>query len=225
MSKSKTDRELLAIFSKSDWPEILELAEKRVYRRKFQIIEAFAELVAKHGIHQVTYLDMAKKCKVTRQLVEHHFPDRNALIRLGYRYVYARLQKQAADAIMSREGFREKLRGYIFAVVEWIWNCPHDNGFLMQIYATANTDPKLLQLFTRNIGIGHERIQGLLLSGRDEGFFKDLDPADFRARAKSIQQLLIGFGIVGSVHGERSSREARKQELWRSCKSILGLSH
>src|ERR1700686_1933910 len=89
--------------SRNDWGDILELSKKKAFQRKFQIVETYKNLVAEQGIYKVSHNELAKKCKISRQLLEHHFSTRTDLVLLTYRFIFARLQKIAAEALVTKQ--------------------------------------------------------------------------------------------------------------------------
>ena len=222
MIHSSSDRELLKILARNDWAAIQELAQKKTYQRKFQIIEAFIELVGRHGIHVVVYNDIAKQCAVTRQLVEHHFSGRDQLIQLSYRYLYARLQRHAAESLITQRGFLRQLRAYLEACAQWVRSYPYDNQFLMQVYAIYMIDPSLRELFQRNLAIGNERLCTLLKSGRAEGYLRSVPDRELPQLSSSLQQLIIGYATVAPSL-DASRLKLADRQLWRACMALLGV--
>jgi AcrR family transcriptional regulator len=219
----KSDFQLRKLLSRTDWGEILELLEKKTYQRKFQIIEAFTSLVASRGFHRVTHADIAKECGITRQLVDHHFPDERALITLTYRYIYAGFQKSAADGLMAKGVFLSQLKGYIDAVAAWIDDKSEHAQFLVQFYALVNLNPEFSMLNERNIQIGRERIVSLCLAARQNGFFKNVHEDVLSARAFSLQTHILGFLVMQSWKAAPEFSPPAKDELWRCCLAILEL--
>lgn len=209
--------------ARNDWSEILALLEKKTYQRKFQIIEAFVKLVAQRGFYRVTHLDIAEKCHVTRQLVDHHFPTESALIALTYRYIYAKFQKAGADGIMAKVGFSSQFKGYLDAVADWVWDSRSDARFLVHFYSLLQLAPDLLALHERNTRIGQERIAALCVAAQKEGLFPGLSRETFLLRATSVQMQIIGFIILVSANEKSGPRERLKQELLRSCLEVIGL--
>jgi AcrR family transcriptional regulator len=221
---NNAESQLKMLLTRTDWSEILTLLESKSYQRKFQIIEAFMMLVATKGFHEVTHSDIAKNCGITRQLVDHHFPDEELLIILTYRYVYAGFQKSAADGLMAKEGFLNQLKGYIDAVAIWIDEKREHAQFLVQFYALVNLNPKFSDLNKRNIQIGRERIVSLCLAARKQGFFQNIHEDVLAARAFSLQTHILGFLVMQSWNAASDLSSEPKEELWRCCLSILELA-
>jgi AcrR family transcriptional regulator len=222
MLQDAANRELLKILTRNDWVEILDLGQKKVFQRKFQIIEAFIELVGRYGLHTVVYKDIAQQCSVTRQLVEHHFPSRDQLIHFSYRYLYARLQRLAADSLIAQQGFFAQFRSYVKACAIWTREYPYDNQFLMQVYAIGKIHPVTHELVVRNSRIGNERLCALFKSGRKEGYLKAVPDKDLPYLSSSVQQLIIGYAIVAPSI-EISRQKAAEQQLWHGCLALAGI--
>jgi AcrR family transcriptional regulator len=216
------DSQLKALLSRTDWGDILQLLEKKAYQRKFQIIEAFTELVSIKGLHRTTHTDIAKKCGIARQLVDHHFPDETSLVTLTYRYIYAGFQKAAADGLTARSGFVNQLNGYIEAVAAWIASKRTHARFLVQFYALLQLNPEFAAIQERNLRIGQERIVSLCNVARKEGLFQNVSDETLAIKASSLQTYILGFLVMHSWK-DLVSVEAR-QELWRTSLAILDIS-
>jgi AcrR family transcriptional regulator len=215
------ERQTLA---RNDWQEIIDLSRKKTFQRKFQLVESFIKLVAIKGLHEVTHQDIALKCKVTRQLVDHHFPENELLILLAYRYVYARFQKFASDAVMLQKGPLNQLGAYINAVSTWVYDYREDARFLAQFFALAPMSDKLSAAHERNLRIGQERIHVLLSALKKEGYFKKLKSEDLGNHAFSIQLQIAGYVVLVSMPSISTLKFKHLQkELLRSCLGILGL--
>ena len=211
------------VLSRNDWGEILELLQKKTYQRKFQIIEAYIEIVAKEGFHEASHGAIAKKCKITRQLVDHHFPEASFLPALCYRYIYARFQKKAADGLTARVGFKGQLRGYLDSVADWVCDQRLDARFLVQFYSLLQIHPELTELQERNLRIGHERIVALCKASRGDGFFSSTSDSALALRVASFQTHILGFITMHAWKSEKSLPPLLKEEFWRSSLAILGI--
>lgn len=215
------DAQLRKLLSRTDWGEVQELLQKKSYQRKVQIIEAFTLLVTKRGLHRVSYTEIAKECKITRQLVTHHFPDENDLIILAYKYIYAGWQKYAADGLMAKSGFAGRLEGYVDGVVKWMVERRSHARFLVQFYAVVQLDSQLSDFFERNVLIGQQRLTALLLSGQNEGFFRGLPEPSLAIKATSLQVQVFGFLVT---HSWKNLEQVKaREELYQACMALIGL--
>ncbi len=211
--------------TRNDWGEILALSERRSFQRKFQFVKGFTELVAEKGIHGVTYPEIARRCGTTRQLVTHHFPDHAQLLQLTYRFVYARFQKLASDALLARQGFAQQFIAYVDAVADWVEDYRADARFLAQWYATLQVGEELRELHERNMRIGQERIAALCLRAqKEERLFVGWSSEEALQRASSVQSQLIGYIITNSVRGPQARTSPARQELRRALLALLGFS-
>ena len=222
LNKSDTpDAQLRILLSRSDWGDVLKLLEKKSYQRKFQLIEAFTELVASKGLHRVKHGDVAKKCGVTRQLVDHHFPDETTLVTLAYRYIYAGFQKAAADGIMARKGFLDQFHGYIDAIASWVDEKRVHAQFLVQFYALLQLSPEFSAIQQRNLVIGRERITSLLAIAQKEGVIRGASDEQLVSAAKSLQTYILGFIVMNSWKRHGSITTTERQEFLRRCLAVL----
>ena len=221
---SETSAAQWQLLAKNDWGEILTLSEKKAFQRIFQIVNVFKDLVATQGVYNVSHIELAKKCKISRQLLEHHFPSRTDLVLLTYRYVFAKLQKTAADALVTKKSFLEQFKGYIDSCAEWTQSHSSDALFVIQFYAVSSTDPKLFALYNRNRLMGKERMAALLLKGQAEGLPTKRSKDQLLNYASSIQKLIIGFAVQNSVSElTKVQLDRETAELWRSTLGIVGI--
>ena len=88
------------------------------------------------------------------------------MVSLGDRFIYARLQKAAADAVIAREGFVNRLTGYIKSPIVWVADFPSDARFLVQFYALIPLKSEFAALHERNIQIGRDRIASTVMPRR-----------------------------------------------------------
>ena len=207
--------------SRNDWSEILSLSEKKAFQRKFQIVEAYVALAAKRGLGEISHADIAKACKITRQLVDHHFPTNAELVALSYRFIYARFQKEASDAVLARMGFTSRVQAYLNSVSDWMLNRPSDARFLVLFYSLRHSDPALLALHERNTKIGQERIASMCLAAQKEGLLTGLNEVELWIRAASMQKQIIGFLVFATAENPPLVSEEMKKELLRCCMQIL----
>jgi AcrR family transcriptional regulator len=209
--------------ARNDWGEILELSRTKAFQRKFQIVEAFTKLVAEKGYHQTTHKEIADACKVTRQLVRHHFPNDRALMILTYRYIYARFQKHAADALVSRQAVLDQFQAYVLSIPSWVRDFQSDARFLTNFFGIAPVYPELATFLERNTKIGQARIHTLLIRLREENQIGPLSDEALKGYASSVQYQIFGYIILNSEPKKVSVESAKQKsdELWRSCLAIV----
>jgi AcrR family transcriptional regulator len=209
---------------KNDWGDIIALSAKKAYQRKFQIIEAFTQLVAQKGFHNISHGDIARECRITRQLVDHHFPTDLSLLLLTYQYIYARFQKVGTDSLVTQEGTLNQFKAYLNAVARWAVDFRPDACFLTQHFALASVYPELQNLHERNIRMGQERIRSLLLVFKQEGLLKNISEDDLAEYAWSIQTQIAGYVVFVSASPKNKIKlEDDANGLIRSCFGIVGL--
>jgi AcrR family transcriptional regulator len=211
--------------AKNDWGDIVALSAKKSFQRKFQIIEAFTKLVSENGFHTVTHGDIARECRITRQLVDHHFPTDLSLLLLTYQYIYARFQKVGTDSLVTQEGTLNQFRAYLSSVANWVVDYRSDACFLTQHFALASVYPELLAFHERNMHMGQERIRALLSVFKTEGFLKKIPEDVLSAYAMAIQTQIAGYIVLTSAL-PKSKIKLRDSvnDLLNSCFAIIGLS-
>lgn len=221
LNRPKADAQW-TLLAQNDWGNILELAQKKSFQRKFEIVECFMREVAAHGIQKVDFAQLSRSSKTSRQLIKHHFPTDQALLLLSFRYMYARFQKYCSDALISRSGAVNQFRAYITAIPSWVSQYPSDSRFLVQYFVLSPTDPAMLSLFERNIEMGRRRIQMLLSGFPEEAQIKQKSDERLYETAYSIQKQIAGYVMLASAREKHEPTQVKRdqQELLQACLAV-----
>ena len=114
-------------------------------RRRAQIVEATARLIARRGLHNVRIADIAEACQTSPATVHYHFTSKNEALRAALSHYSDRLHRRLDDELGEVSDPREKLRRLIDVqlpvsdddIDEWsVW---------MQSWIEALFDPDLRQ--------------------------------------------------------------------------------
>ncbi len=148
-------------------------------------------IFASRGIDGATYDDIAEACGITRPLVQHYFPDREAFILMVMRYIRARFQKHCVDAILAKKTPVDQLLAYFDATLEWIeTDASHAKTWLL-FYYYCGIKKKYRILNTELVNQGQERITALIAEGVKAGdFAPEKGNSELRTRAKLVQNLI-----------------------------------
>ena len=187
-------------------------------RRRLQIVEQLITELATSGLDTTNHESLAAACGISRPLVQHYFPDRDALILIAMQYIRARFQKLCVDVIMKHENPREQLRAYIETVCDWKSFYPKDAKVWLLFYYYCGTKAKYRKLNSELVKQGQDRIAAILENGTSKDHFKS---GDCLRRAKLIQNTITGFFISDlSENHDSKFRDEMISETLDLCLSI-----
>ncbi len=156
---------------------------------KFAILEAAIKIYSELGIEYVSYEDIARKAKVTRPLVNHHFPDKRQLFELAIKYIRTQFQQLAVNAIQKEKSAMDQLKAYVISTVQWTRTSPaHAKTWVFFFYLSIS-DKELRTMHKQLTTMGMERLRVLLqMVAKENGFPID----NLNERAKIIQRNITG---------------------------------
>lgn len=166
--------------------------------RRFEILRVALELIQKEGFESLQFKTLAKKCKVSRPLINHYYRDKlelaNALLDLST----TQLQMFVNGILAKEPNPKEHLRAYCQATLDWaIQQRGAAAGFLLFLnLCTYN-----LEMRKRNdelSALGKERIKSLATAMGVRG--------DLNYKAQAIQLALTG-GVMNLMSENLSEKE------------------
>lgn len=195
------------------FPRTVSKAEKR----QIEILEGVIACYATHGIEDTTYERIAAKCKASRTLIIHYFPNRDDLSRLVFQYVRADMQRFAIEAIQKVKSPEKRLAAYIQSTFDWIEQKPDYNAAWILSYYQCSRKKDFKALYTEMTSMGHRRIQAMLaeLKGNER-----TSSAELALRAKSFQALLTGACVTLSTEDLTLDRSAFLKRITQDCLKI-----
>ena len=125
------DKVILSTIYDELFPKKLTKAD----RRKIEILESAIRTYAELGIAYVSYEDIARKAKISRPLVQHHFPDKYQLFVMAMKLVRAQFQELAVKSIKDAKDPVEKFKEYVRSTFRWLAAYPeHARVWLFFFY-------------------------------------------------------------------------------------------
>jgi AcrR family transcriptional regulator len=189
--------------------------------QKMRIIEVAIESFAEEGIEKTTYSFLAKKCDISRSLIHHYFPTIDSMFSLAALYVRHTIIRLATEAMSQAPADpRLQLKAYIEGQFKWVGVFPAQTRFWMLFYFQSSRGGKARQENSELVALGHRRIQQLILSGKEKGYwhFRDLE-----ATAKTVQLLITG-GIISCITEDGYlSLENASQLVLKGIESLLAI--
>lgn len=167
--------------------QIFPFSFSKAQLKQIDIIEGAIKCYATLGEEGATYEKIAKYSKITRPLILHYFKDKTELFYFTARYIRAKLQEIAVEAVSQETTEPKQLKAYIESCFYWLRKYPHHSKVWVLFYHKCTLDNDLRQLNNELVNMGFTRIQGLIKSGiKNKKFRKVKVPQT----AKSIQLIL-----------------------------------
>lgn len=196
--------------------EIFPPEPSKAQRRRLQIVEAAIESFAEVGIEKSTYERLAKRIKVSRPLIIHYFPDRDDLVETTLKFIRARFQRLAVDALSRAEGPEAKLKAYVEATFDWIARYDKHAKVWLLFYFYCGVDGDFKAMNTELARMGEERIAALIVGLRA----KSLPKAELLWRAKQIQIFVTGALIAAGTETPSIPMKSFVQKTVARCLAI-----
>ncbi len=157
-------------------------------KTKLRIIEASTKLIALKGLHNLTYEEIARSSKTTRQLVQTYYPDKDRLFEECIKLGRFQFQKFVIDSVEVAIKPRDKLKAYIDSTFQWINDHREKVADMIFFHHFCVLDVKKKTLNSQHADLGSRRIEALLM-----GFLPEsIAAAKIKNLAKSIQNVLVG---------------------------------
>jgi AcrR family transcriptional regulator len=162
--------------------------------RREQILETALELFAAQGFDATSTRQIAKEVGVAEGLIFHYFPTKASLLTAiledrieGRRAFRTRLRPLLEDA--SGEGVPEVLRAVASG---WLATLKRDEGFVVVLFATAQTNTEVRAAWQGLISEGTELLTGYLASRVEAGELRRDLPLE-TAATMFVSSLMIFF--------------------------------
>ncbi len=203
------------------WEEFFENSLSKGQERKIQIVEAAIFIIGKEGADVLTYDRLAERCKVTRQLIIHHFPDRTELIRWGARFVRAHMQNFAVTKLKQESSNPGQVIAYVKSTFDWVRAYPNYSGFCLYYYYCCSLKKDFKKLNSELVEMGHQRIEALIIAGVEAKVFRCATP---KASAKVIQNIITGSLLSFMIEDYGDTKAQLESWTIESVGKILGTS-
>ncbi len=181
-----------------------ETAKPKAMKEK--LIEAAIDLFHKHGVHWVSFQQIAEKVGVSQPALYKHFKNKDDLLSACIVEV-AHRNRAFIDAFTpATNSAQGKLRAHIEGSFTWLEKCPKEAAtFLAMFYFAYNSGEiavAMKEVNSQNV----QRISSHIISGNYESIWNVPDP---RTIARFIHNLLIGEMIKAIHHPKELKIETR----------------
>ena len=177
---------------------MIEAKPRKGDLRKMEIIQASIRCMARVGIEGTTFDAIAKEIGTHRAHVAYYYKDKSEIIFTAIQYIMKSGATQVEDAIEAQSEPRAKMRAYVRANFDWIF----DNSdfaavaFLFFYYCRIHERYRLIQAIVREEGVS--RISTLLELARG-GASPAPKTAELRSMAEEIQGLIMGLLVMNAA--------------------------
>lgn len=189
--------------NKTIYDELFPRVMGKAELRKLEILEAAIATYAELGINYISYEDIARRAKVSRPLINHHFPDKRKLFEMAIKFIRARFQEMAVNELQKHQSPEDKLKAYVRSTVMWTQTSPvHAKAWVFFFYVCIS-DAKLRNLHRELTTMGMERLVGLLKYVALEKGYSDKNLPE---KAKNIQRIITGSLLeLATEHDSKDS--------------------
>ncbi len=183
---------------------------RKAEARKTELVEAGIWLCARSGLDSISYEAVARRVGVTRQLVLHHFPQRDAFLAAMFERVRGEVQESAVRAMEFLHTPEERVSAYYRSGLEFVWAKEDFARTWIQFIATCSTRLEFRKIHSEFLAKGTERLQGLLEAGERLGQFPKASALERKRLAQMIQVHLAGncVFLTSQVHPKDFDRAA-----------------
>ncbi|MDZ4663228.1 MAG: TetR/AcrR family transcriptional regulator [Pseudomonadota bacterium] len=195
--------------AKTIWGEFMGVGHSKAQQRQIQIVHAALKIIAKEGADRMTFDLLAKKCKVTRQLIIHYFPNREDLLKWGARFVRAHMQQYAVERLSKHPSSKDQLIAYTRSTFEWTRENPNYAKFWAYYYYICGLKKDFQKSNSELVAMGHQRIFALLEVAYKKGESK-IKPSVVNSK---LIQNIITAGLL-SLTTENYDDIQKKIEDW-----------
>lgn len=206
--------------TKALYSVLFPLAPTKAQRRQIEIVDSAIRCYAKYGIERTTFELIANECGISRPLVMHYFPDKEAIFDLSFRYIRAHFQALAVEAIQKATSPEQQLRAYILCTFDWVEKSANHAKVWLLIYYYCAIHEEYKKTNTELVSMGHARITALLESGKKFKLFKFKNAS---YTAKMVQTVITGALLTRLTEKNSIPPETFRALTLQTCFSLVGI--
>jgi AcrR family transcriptional regulator len=195
------------------------MTKQKTVTTKEKLIEAAISLFAKHGIHWVSFQQIATKVGVSQPALYKHFKDKDDLI-LACALSAVEAGRQIIDQhVDPHASALKQLKSYIEGQFIWAQKQPEGVAVILAIHYFCLNQPAIKELVEKINTQSCYRIGVRISSGQHEGYWQSVDR---EATARAVHNLLFGE-IVKAIQSPREmSWDKRVKFVWSMTERLLG---
>jgi AcrR family transcriptional regulator len=133
-----------------------------------KIIKAALDLVAKQGLEQTSFQQIANKIGMSQAAIIHHFPSKRKLFEALLFFIIKRNSEFTGAKVTSRDSARVKLKRHFEGHVEWVAKHPEDAHIMLVFYSLAGQEKTYGFLYDSILKVAREKIADIIHAGQRE---------------------------------------------------------
>ena len=202
-------------------PKIQFLVKARVSKgdkRRAEIAAAMVKVVAQSGDKLVSFNDIGLASQQSRQLIKHHYPDKDLLWEDAAHLVRQRYQSLAIAGLELETRAKDMLRRYIVQALRWPLSHREDARFWLQFFFRTTQSPRLKKVHDELNQMGAIRIESIITLAIEQGDF-EIYTHEIPHCVFLMQCMMTGFLIQSQGLPEDTFEEM----LMKTCEACFAL--
>jgi AcrR family transcriptional regulator len=175
----------------------------RAPERRQQLLDVARKVFGRKGYHTVTMDAVAKEAGVTKPILYDHFPSKRELYLALLEADLANLKERLREALESRTGNRERIRGSFQAYFDFVDD--HAEGFRLLMQEAVGGEREFRDM------VGRFR-DGILTQVTDV-IVRESKGALDRERAEDVALGLIGMAELAALRDPGAPKEERSRTV------------
>jgi AcrR family transcriptional regulator len=175
----------------------------RAPERRQQLLDVARKVFGRRGYHTVTMDAVAKEAGVTKPILYDHFPSKRQLYLALLEADLANLKERLRDALESRAGNRERIRGSFQAYFDFVDD--HAEGFRLLMQEAVGGERE----FRDMVG----RFRNEVLTQVTDVIVRESKGALDRERAEDVALGLIGMAELAALRDPGAPKDERSRTV------------
>jgi len=196
---------------------LFDPAASKGEQRRYQIIQAGTEHIAKSGYVGGLFEQISKKLNIRRSHVSYYFEDRDSLFTEIIKYIIGTAQYITVEKVKAASSPEERILAMSDAAFDWSEKYPEQSKVLLFFFYLSSTDTRFQSMNSAIRNAGFERIRTLLKSHHEKS---NLVPSEIDHMAKAIQMTITSCVLEAmSTKGDLNTFREISRKV---CKRLIG---
>jgi AcrR family transcriptional regulator len=177
--------------------------------RRRQYLEAAWDLIADRGVHGVRVADIARACGTSTAAVHYYFSTRQEVLEAAIGFAAERAYERQRDELRGEDDPLARILRLIDSQVPDTQQVRREWSIWLQVWSECALRPDLRPVHHRYYARWRQAVESTIRRGREQGVFRQVDPAEVSLRFTSLTD---GLGIQ-VLTGSESMTPARMREV------------
>ncbi len=188
-------------------------------KTKDSLVKAALKLFHKHGVHWVSFQQIAEKVGISQAALYKYFKDKDELIKACALLAVENGRKIIENHIDAHSPAKKQVYSYIEGNLRWLKDYPQEGAILLALFYFSYNSPPMQKLMLGIYQQSVERLAARLSSGIHE---KSWQLDDVHTSARIIHDTLLGEMLKAIHTPEELDVNARADLLWSGVQKLLG---